>query len=83
MDAPNVRVGTVQVFPRAVGTVKEWKDDVLQLKDPQTPGSSRSGGQSSMRSIAGSSRSSGGRNGGQELVPRGYDFEGQGQRRRR
>ena len=48
-----------------------------------TPGSSRSGGQSSMRSIAGSSRASGGRNGGQELVPRGYDFEGQGQRRRR
>ncbi|KAL9632107.1 MAG: hypothetical protein Q9204_003935 [Flavoplaca sp. TL-2023a] len=48
-----------------------------------TPGSSRSGAQSSMRSMAGSSRSSGGRHGGQELVPRGYDFEGQGQRRRR
>ncbi|KAL8873936.1 MAG: hypothetical protein Q9198_006952 [Flavoplaca austrocitrina] len=48
-----------------------------------THGSSWSGAQGNMRSMAGSSRSSGGRHGGQELVPRGYDFEGQGQRRRR
>ena len=37
----------------------------------QTSSSSRSGAQSNMRSMAGSSRPSGGRHGGQELVPRG------------
>ncbi|KAL8837840.1 MAG: hypothetical protein Q9176_005474 [Flavoplaca citrina] len=35
IDAPKVRVGMGQVFPRAVGTVKERKDDVLRSKGLQ------------------------------------------------
>ncbi|KAL8655242.1 MAG: hypothetical protein Q9226_003126 [Calogaya cf. arnoldii] len=42
------------------------------------PGSSRSATQGSM---AGTSREHGRSNGGREMVPRGYDFEGQGRRR--